>query len=463
MPERGRRLPGAPQQLHVVVAGAHLGVGHAVPQLERALQQRHRLAVRVDALGGAGRVHRPLERGGLLAGGGEVVGHGGGQDGAGLLVDALLERAGERQVEGGALTGQQVVLDHLAQQRVAEAVAAVVVGDQDVVVDRLAQRVAKRALVEAAGLRQQRVVGALGNGDEPQDLLRGLGQALDAQHQRVAQRVRRGAAAVEAGGEQLLAVQRVAARALPQPLQQVGLGRRAEDVGELVGQLGARERLERDAARVRSPLELGQQRAQRVAPVQLVGPVGADDRARARRPGCGPGTRAPRESSGRPSAGPRSPAARAARRRARRAAAAGPRRAVPGRRPRRTSAAGASPGSSGATAARTGSVERRVAGAGERAQRGHERHVRQLALAEVDAVAGQDERAALDCLALELGEQARLADAGLTGQEQHRRPALLGVGQRSLELRQLGGTADQAGARDSRARLSAYRSRARRS
>ena len=104
----------------------------------------------------------------------------------------------------------------------------------------------------------------------------GSDRLLDAQHQRVAQRVGRRAAAVEPGGEQLLAVQRVAARARPQPLQQVGLGRRAEDVGELVGELLAGQRLERDAAGARVALDLGQQRAQRVAAVQLVGPVGAD-------------------------------------------------------------------------------------------------------------------------------------------------------------------------------------------
>ena len=156
----------------MVLARPRLGVRHAVPQLERALEQRPRLAVRVDALGGRRGVHRPLERGGLLAGGGEVVGDGGGEHRARLLVDALLERAREREVQRGALARQQVVLHDLAQQRVAEAVAAVVVGDEDVAVDRLAQRVAQRALVEPAGLRQQRVIGPLSDGHEPQDLLR---------------------------------------------------------------------------------------------------------------------------------------------------------------------------------------------------------------------------------------------------------------------------------------------------
>jgi hypothetical protein len=92
--------------------------------------------------------------------------------------------------------------------------------------------------------------------------------------------------------------------------------------------------------------------------------------------------------------------------------------------------------------------QRRVAGAGERPQRGDQRHVRQLALAEVDAVAGQHQRAALGRAPLELGEQARLADAGLAGQEHDRRPLAAGVGERGLELGQLGGAPDQARARD---------------
>ena len=433
----------------MVLAGALLGVGHAVPELERALEQRARLAVRVDALGRRRRVDRPLERGRLLAGGGEVVGDGGGQHGAGLLVDPLLQRARQRQVERRPLAGQQVVLHDLAQERVPEAVAAVVVGDEDVAVDGLAQRVAQRALVEAAGPGQQRMVGPLADGDEPQDLLRGLGQVLDAQHQRVAQRVRRGAAAVEPGGEQLLAVQRVAARARPQPLEQVGLGRRAEDVGELAGELLAGQRLERDAAGARVALDLGQQRAQRVAAVQLVGPVGADqEHALGHQAARQEGERRPRRAIGpvqvldqeqhRALLAERVEQREQTLEQSRLGAVLGLRgdRREPGeeRRDRRADRLG----------------QGRVARAGERAQRGDERHVGQLALAEVHAVAGQHQRAAVGRLALELGEQARLADARLAGQEHDRGPLVGGLGERGLELRQLGGTADQPCARDPR-------------
>ena len=113
--------------------------------------------------------------------------------------------------------------------------------------------------------------------EQPQHLLRLAAQPLDPQHQRVAQRRRQRAAAVRAGREQLLGEQRVALRAREQPVEQVLARRLAEDVGELLGQLGARERRELDAAGARVALELGQQRAQRVAAVQLVGPVARDD------------------------------------------------------------------------------------------------------------------------------------------------------------------------------------------
>ncbi len=276
-PSAQAALPGALEQRHAVGAGPLLGVGYAVPQLERALEQRLRLAVRVDALGGGGGVDRPLERLGLLAAGGVVVGDGGRQHRAGALLEPVAERLGEPQVQRRPLAGQQVVVDHLAQQRVPEPVPAVLTGEQDVALDRLAQRVAQRALVEAADLGEHRVLEPLADGHDAQDLLRGLGEALDPQHQRVAQRVRGGAEAVDARGEQLLGEQRVAAGALPQPLQQLGVRRRAEDVLELAGELAVRQRLERHAVGARVPLDLREQRAERVAAVQLVRPVGADD------------------------------------------------------------------------------------------------------------------------------------------------------------------------------------------
>ena len=174
MAERPGRLSGARRAASTWSAPAtRRGVGHAVPQLERALEQRARLAVRVHALGRRGGAHGRGERRRLVAGGGVVVGDGGGQHRAGATRRSAppAPRASAR-CSAARSPGQQVVLDDLAQQRVAEPVAVVVAGEQDVALDRLAQPVAQRAPVEPADLGQQRIVGPLGDRDEPQQLLR---------------------------------------------------------------------------------------------------------------------------------------------------------------------------------------------------------------------------------------------------------------------------------------------------
>ena len=184
-------------------------------------------------------------------------------------------------------------------------------------------------------------------------------------------------------------------------VEQVLARARAEDVGELLGQLGARRAARARCGGRRVALELGEQRPQRVAAVQLVGPVAGDDQHRSRCrawPRGRPGTRA---SSGRPSAGPRSPAA------ARSSPASGSssssRRVEEARLGRRSR-----PSALRRAAPRPGSDvrERRsrraagerlqsgVAGAGERAQGGDDRRVGQLALAQLDALAADHAHAA---------------------------------------------------------------------
>jgi hypothetical protein len=121
------------------------------------------------------------------------------------------------------------------------------------------------------------VVHPLAGRQQPQQLLGRRRQRLDAQHQRLAQRRRQRAAPVQAGGEQLLGEQRVALAAQVEALDEPVLRRRAQDVTQRLGELGARQRGELDPARAPGALELGQQRPQRVAAVQLVGAVGADD------------------------------------------------------------------------------------------------------------------------------------------------------------------------------------------
>ena len=90
----------------------------------------------------------------------------------------------------------------------------------------------------------------------------------------VAQALRGRAASIQPGRQQLLRVERVAFAAHVQTLEQLRVGRRSEDVGERFAELVAIERLEVDPARPLEPIELGQQRAQRVSAVELVRAVG---------------------------------------------------------------------------------------------------------------------------------------------------------------------------------------------
>ena len=190
---------------------------------------------------------------------------------------AALEGVREREVQRRALAGEQVVDDHLAQQRVAERVPALVVDHDDVAGHRVAQRVAQLARLHAARVGDELVVEPAAGGEEPQRLLRGLAEALDADHERVAQGRGQPAAPVEAGGEELLGEERVALAALEQAVDEVVRRRRAEDVLELLGQLVAVEAPQLDPPGAGRALELGEQRPQRVAAVQLVGAVGEDD------------------------------------------------------------------------------------------------------------------------------------------------------------------------------------------
>ena len=71
--------------------------------------------------------------------------------------------------------------------------------------DRLADRAAQLALVELGDGGQGVVVEPAADGERAQHLLGAVAEALDAHHQRVAQRAGERAAAVEPAGQQLLA------------------------------------------------------------------------------------------------------------------------------------------------------------------------------------------------------------------------------------------------------------------
>ena len=222
---------------------------------------------------------------------------------------------------------------------------------------------------------------------------------------------------------------------------QPGVGGGGQDALELLGQLLAREGGQLDAGGRRVARELGEQRPQRVAAVQLVGAVGADASI-----SCWSQSvrdRKLQEASGwscRPSGGPRSASStrlllgeRVEQRQQRledarlRGVAA-----VRARSPK--------PGSMAASAARSGSgqrVEGRVPSRSSGPQRADQRGVGELALAELDAVADEHERARLARPAEQLAGQARLADAGLAGDQRQRRTAGRPRRERGLELGEL--------------------------
>ena len=266
---------GALEHLHPWRAGQRLGLGHAVPQLERPLEQGVRLREGVDPLGRRRGAHGGGERRRLVAGRLPVMGRLRGDEGSGVAgVDAHLERAGQRGVHLGPLARQQVVVHHLAQQRVAEGVGPVRKDHHDLAGGGLAQRVEQLGRLTPHHGSQQLVVGRRLAGQPAQQVLGARGQSLHAQHQGVAQRGGQRPPTVETGGQDLLGEQRIALRARVHALHQPGIGRSGEDPLELLAHLLPGKGRELDHERRGIARELGQQRPQRMASVQLVGAIG---------------------------------------------------------------------------------------------------------------------------------------------------------------------------------------------
>jgi hypothetical protein len=82
----------------------------------------------------------------------------------------------------------------------------------------------------------------------------------------------------------------------------------------------------------------------------------------------------------------------------------------------------------------------------ERSQRRHQRRVGELALAELDAVAGEHEGSRLARPPDELLDQARLPHARLAGYQRQRGAPISRVVKRGLQLGELAGSPDEAGA-----------------
>lgn len=265
------RAQGGPQGL----------LGDLVPQLDGPLQQAELLGEGVAAPGGPGGVRRARQRAGRIVRAVPVVG----QPGRALVAADQrrigLQGLGEAAVDPGPLARQQIVRDRLADQRVPEPVAlAVLVGLQDVGADRAAQRVEQFVLgVVQHGFEQLVLDPRAALGGDPHHPLGLLGQRLDPHQQDVAQRVAQPhRAALLVGAGQLLHEERVALGAAVDPGHQLAVRHLdAQDAGQLGGHLLAAEPVQLQPVHGALALQLGEEGAQRVAAVQVVGAVGGQD------------------------------------------------------------------------------------------------------------------------------------------------------------------------------------------
>ena len=263
-PRASAQSAASAQHLGAVHAGALLGVRHARPQLERALELALRLLVGVDrawpparrarsrrargsararrASGTRARRPRSPARRRRRAARPRVERRGDPARAAPCPRRAAGRRARpRRRARGGTRSGRRASITSTWWATASRAPSITSAGGE--LGDRLEQR------VRASGgpARRRRAI----------DRLRGAVESRSiAREQHVAQVLgQQPLLAVPAGRQQLLGVERVALRAGEQPLGEVARRRRLQDARELLGDLAAVEALERDPldARPRAP------------------------------------------------------------------------------------------------------------------------------------------------------------------------------------------------------------------
>jgi hypothetical protein len=253
-PVRVRR---AHEQRHVIAASQRLRIWYLIPQLECALEERCGLAIGVYLRGRVAGADAGGERGGPVPGRVKVV-----RDPSRNLrvslagSDTPLERVREHEVELGALARQQVVDDHFAEQRVPEDVAVVGAGHDQVVRNQLTQRRKHGGALDSQRVGDKAIVEPLPDGDQPQQLLRAVVEPLDPHHEGVTQRAGHRASAVGAAREQLLDEQGIAFAAREQAVDELALGRPAEDVRERFTYILPSQSAELNTVYARLPLDL---------------------------------------------------------------------------------------------------------------------------------------------------------------------------------------------------------------
>lgn len=229
--------------------------------------------------------HPGVQRADRLVSKGGVVGQG--RELAGAL-DArrdgsIGEARGIGCVESSPLARQQVVVDRLRQKRVAEPVAIAargIVGDQDLGGERLPQRTLDLSFLDAGHRRQQgRFGGPTGHRGHAQDVLGVLGQRRHARQQDVAQGRRKSfRRALGTGRQQLLHEEGIALRPFGDGIDQAGRRLVAEDGAHLRRQFRVVEPRDLGPLDPGRPLHLREPGPERMAPVEVVAAVRADDR-----------------------------------------------------------------------------------------------------------------------------------------------------------------------------------------
>jgi hypothetical protein len=267
------------EQLEMIQPGDRRRVGHALPQLEGALEVALGLDGQSASRRVAGGAHARLQRtrqverrvpvprerrrDGVRPGKRRVG----------------LDRRAERGVQSAALAGQQVLVDGVARERMPEAVArTVVLDDEKMLLDRLAERGEQR-LVGQAGDGGEQPLRDTAAGDRPraQHSLRRLAEPVEPCEQHVAERRRHLGTAGLDDDEHLLDEERVALGAVEDELDERRGRRVAADRRQLLPYLLVREAAQLQPLDRADALELGERLAQRMAALQLVGAVGEDE------------------------------------------------------------------------------------------------------------------------------------------------------------------------------------------
>ena len=188
------------------------------------------------------------------------------------------ERRGIPLVGPHPLPGQQVVVDGLGEERVAEGVATGVGGHEDVVLDGVADGGVELGPGEVDHAGQQTVGHlAAGSRGEPDHLLAGVVELLEADQEEAREVVGRPGPAQGGRGGELLGEEGVALGALDHRLH-LGLAQLAapQPAHELT-HVPVGQGLEVDALDGGQTGPVGQGRAQRVPTVQVVAAVGGDE------------------------------------------------------------------------------------------------------------------------------------------------------------------------------------------